>query len=60
MLYFVCLRCDDKFIMDEDYVEIPDPNRQPGETKRVGLDYDGGDCLCPVCGRFAGRLVGQR
>jgi len=57
MLYFVCTHCDDKFVMDERYVEIADDQLGAGATKQVGLDYEGRDCLCPVCGNFTGRLV---
>ena len=64
MLHFVCMSCEDKFIMDEDFVEIPgDDNtagdgNAPPQTKRMGLDYQGHDCLCPICEKFAGRLIG--
>lgn len=55
-LYFVCLQCDDRYLMDEDYVEIP--GLLPGDPpRRAGLDYAGNDCLCPICEQFAGRLV---
>ncbi len=54
-LYFVCMVCDDRYVMDEDHVEVPGPPGQP--PQRAGLEYAGHDCLCPVCEQFAGRLV---
>ncbi len=59
-MYFVCVTCDDKFLMDEDYVEIPDPEASNGATQKVDLSYQGRDCLCPICGKFSGRLVVRR
>ena len=59
-IYFVCTFCDDKFLMDEDYVEIPGPRDAGLATRKVGLDYQGEDCLCPICERFSGRLVAVR
>ncbi len=55
-IYFVCTRCDDKFIMDEDYVEARDASSSTG-FRRAGLDYAGADCRCPICETFSGRLV---
>jgi len=59
-MYFVCVTCDDKFLMDEDYVEILDPDASSGATQKIGLSYQGRDCLCPICGKFSGRLVVAR
>ena len=61
MLYFVCLQCDDRYVMDEDFVEVPDDDAASDvgniATRRVGLDYQGADCLCPICETFSGRLL---
>jgi len=59
-MYFVCVTCDDKFLMDEDYVEILDPGASSGATQKVDLSYQGRDCLCPICGKFSGSLVVAR
>ena len=56
-IYFVCTRCDDKFLMDEDYVEVRAEGATGGKTRRVGLEYTGRDCLCPICETFNGQLV---
>ncbi len=56
-LYFVCLKCEDKFLMDEEYVEIPSPENQNGNTVKTDLKYQGKDCLCPICGQFSGKLI---
>jgi hypothetical protein len=57
MLYFICLQCDDRYVMDEEFVEVPDLDAGDTATRRVGIDYEGGDCLCPICDTFSGRLL---